>query len=75
MPRGSRLAAAVLELQADLAPELRQQMLTIAMAGAAANGDRAAVESLERRFGRAFSRHDPHGKVRRFIAAWTQGSH
>jgi hypothetical protein len=65
-------ARAVLELRGELAPELRQQMLAIAMAGAAGAGDLAAVAELDRRHGAAMPQDDEHAGVRRFLVAWAQ---
>jgi hypothetical protein len=67
-------ARAVLESRADFAPALRQQMLTMAMSGAAGAGDRAAVVALDRAFGGAFPDTGDDAEVRRFLVAWAEGS-
>jgi predicted membrane-bound spermidine synthase len=66
-------ARAVLALDAPLALEMRQQMLTIAMTGAAARHDRQAVVALEREFGRDLPAQDDYALVRRFLAAFPDG--
>jgi hypothetical protein len=63
-------AMAVLALDAGLAPELRHQMLLIAMAGAAGQRDRVAILRLDRRFGASMPDDDNLGRVRRFLVAW-----
>jgi hypothetical protein len=63
-------ARAVLGLRAGLAPAMREQMLTLAMAGAAGEGDRPAVRALEREFATAFPVTGEQAVVRRFLLAW-----
>jgi hypothetical protein len=63
-------AMAVLALDAGLAPELRHQMLLIAMSGAAGQRDRGAILRLDRRFGASMPDDDNLGRVRRFLVAW-----
>jgi predicted membrane-bound spermidine synthase len=63
-------AVAVLGLDAGLAPELREQMLVIAMSGAAGQKDRDGVRVLERRFGGALPAGDRYADLRRFLLAW-----
>jgi spermidine synthase len=67
------LATAVLDSDADFAPELREQMLTIAMTGAAGRRDRAAVDALASKYGPSMPQDNPQARVRRFLVAWTQG--
>jgi spermidine synthase len=62
-------ATAVLESQADFAPEVRAQMLVLAMTGAA-KVDPASVAALERRYRRTLPPDPDSEEVRRFLLAW-----
>jgi hypothetical protein len=62
-------AEAVLQLDAGLAPELREQMLVIAMTGAAGQHDRRALLDLDRRYGAGMPPDDRYAQLRRFLLA------
>jgi len=61
---------AALALDAGLDVDLRQQLLVIAMAGAAGERDMAAVRALDAKYGGAMPRDDDMAQVRRFLVAW-----
>jgi hypothetical protein len=65
-------ALAVLGLRAPLALELRQQMLAIAMCGAAGQRDYPAVLAFARQYGGAFPPDDDYARIRSFLVAWAQ---
>jgi hypothetical protein len=65
-------AEAVLNLKTGVAAEMREQMLLIAMAGAAGQRDFGKVREFDRRFGAALPRDDDYGRVRRLVAAWAE---
>jgi predicted membrane-bound spermidine synthase len=63
-------ASRVLALPVELAVGMREQMLLIAMLGAAGQRDFAQVLALDARYGGALPREDELGRVRRFLVAW-----
>jgi predicted membrane-bound spermidine synthase len=63
-------ATAVLALPVALPAMMREQMLAIAMSGAAAQHDYAAVVALDKQFGRGLPTHGEAATVRRFLVTW-----
>jgi predicted membrane-bound spermidine synthase len=63
-------ATAVLDLPVALPPEMREQMLAIAMSGAAGRRDYPAMVALERKYGRGLDDTGDAASVRRFLLAW-----
>jgi spermidine synthase len=57
---------------APIAPQMREQMLVIALAGAAGQGDRPGMLALQSKYGRAIPASDTYDLVRRFLLAWAQ---
>jgi hypothetical protein len=64
-------AVEVLELDAGLAAGMREQMLVIAMLGAAGERDMPGLRALDRRYGGALPLDDEMGRVRQFLLAWS----
>jgi hypothetical protein len=70
-PAMREAAVRLLSLEGSgLSSMLREQMLVIAMSGAAAQGDMAAVGEIESRFGPGIDRYTDYTKVRSFLLAW-----
>jgi spermidine synthase len=66
-------ATAVLaDATAPIAPRMREQMLVIALCGAAGQGDRAGMLALQAKFGRSIPASDNYALVRRFLLAWAR---
>jgi hypothetical protein len=63
-------ASRVLALPVELAVGMREQMLLIAMLGAAGQRDFAQVLALDARYGGALPREDELGRGRRLLVAW-----
>jgi predicted membrane-bound spermidine synthase len=63
-------ATAVLDLPVGTPAMMREQMLAIAMAGAAAGSDRAAVARLERKYAVGLDRVGVAARVRGFMLSW-----
>ncbi|MEO8161039.1 MAG: hypothetical protein ABI588_06440, partial [Arenimonas sp.] len=74
-PAMHSLGREVLALHVGLATQMREQMLVIAMAGAAGDHDFAQVAALDRKFGGALPTDDESAQVRRFLVAWAAGAH
>lgn len=62
--------AALAVLGPDAPPPVREQMLVLAMLGAAAERDYVQVEAIERREGRGVPQSAAYGFVRAYLLAW-----
>jgi spermidine synthase len=71
---GMRESATIVlaDATAPIAPLMREQMLVIALSGAAGQGDRAGMLALQSKYGRAIPASDSYGLVRRFLLAWAR---
>jgi hypothetical protein len=65
-----RHAVEVLQMHVGLSVEMRQQMLLIAMLGAAGQRDRAAIHALDHQFGGDLPHDATYYPLRRFLLAW-----
>jgi hypothetical protein len=65
-------AEVVLNLKAGVAVEMREQMLLIAMAGAAGKRDFDQVRRFDRRYGSGLPSDDDYARVRRLLVAWAE---
>jgi len=65
-----RFATAVLDRPASLSVEMRQQMLLIAMLGAAGQRDRKAMHGYDRQYGGELPHDATYYPLRRFLLAW-----
>jgi spermidine synthase len=74
-PREMRVnAEAVLTLPgASLSPDLREQMLVLAMLGALGTDDKAAVAMLDARWGPTLGNANSFASIRRYLLAWAAG--
>jgi hypothetical protein len=54
---------------------MREQMLSIAMTGAAAQQDLAAVPALATEYGKGLAQDGDAAEVRHFLLAWSRAKH